>query len=241
MANLSIIRELCKSNNISLKDLAEKISMSENGLQRILKTNSTKIETIEKIADVLGVDVMDFFQPAYINDDIVLTDFVNNIHNAVLCKRYNSFLEKLSYYIDDFFFTIFPPRGHYYEQMYFNIENRLRYPFIHPTKPIYAFKNDEGMFFPAIPNSIREIPFSKWPEEFKELITGNNFLLECFYFPVFYFNLLNIVDYLNDGMINNKEVVHHWEEWKKIENEAQLVIIPPFSDITNRLTNKNSS
>ena len=235
MANLSIIRSLCKSKGVSLKELANKISMTENGLQRILKTNSTKIETLEKIADVLKVEIIDFFEPQMVETDIVFTEFVNDVHNEVMCKRFNSFLDKLNYYKDDFIFTIFPPSGHYYEMMYFNIEKRLRFPFNHPSKPKYVFKNSDGASFPKIPNNIRRIPFSKWPTEFNWFISENILLLEAFYFPVFHSNLLNIVDYLNDGMINNKEVLKYWEEWRRIEKEAEFVVIPPFSDITSRL------
>ena len=61
MANLSIIREICHERKMSLKKLSKKIELSEHGLQRIMRTDSTKIETIEKIAKVLEVPIVVFF------------------------------------------------------------------------------------------------------------------------------------------------------------------------------------
>ena len=55
MFNLHLIKELCEKKNIKLKDLASQIGMSSEGLSNILKTNSTKMSTLQKIASVLGV------------------------------------------------------------------------------------------------------------------------------------------------------------------------------------------
>lgn len=62
MANLSNIRELCIQKNITLKELSEEIGISQNGLQRILKDNSTRIDTLEKIASFFEVPITYFFQ-----------------------------------------------------------------------------------------------------------------------------------------------------------------------------------
>lgn len=61
MANLSIIRDLCKEKNISLSKLAHDCNISFSGLQSIFAKNSSKIETLEKIADYLEVPVSYFF------------------------------------------------------------------------------------------------------------------------------------------------------------------------------------
>lgn len=61
MANLLIIKDLADRQNISLKDLAEELDMTPDGLQKMMKRNSTKTETLEKIAGILGVQAGIFF------------------------------------------------------------------------------------------------------------------------------------------------------------------------------------
>lgn len=62
MANLQKIRDLCNTHKLSLKELSEKIGLTQTGLQNVLKNNSTSIETLEKIASVLHVPVSYFFE-----------------------------------------------------------------------------------------------------------------------------------------------------------------------------------
>jgi len=232
MANLSIIRPLCKSKGMTLKTLSKELNISEPGLQRMLRTNTTKIETLEKIADVLGVNIIEFFYPQGLipnNDDIIFTSFVKDSVSAILCKRYKKFSEKLSYYMDNFLLNIFPPENYYRDKN--DISIKLRYPFKHISKPKYVFKRKDKSVYPKIPNNIRELPFSLWPEEYQKQIKENNFLLESFYFPVFYFNLLNIVDYLNEGILEDKELIQYWEQWQKVEKEAKIVSLPLYIDV----------
>lgn len=56
------ILELCKQKGITQKDLAEKIGMTPVGLAKAANGNPT-FETLEKIADGLGVTVPDLFAP----------------------------------------------------------------------------------------------------------------------------------------------------------------------------------
>lgn len=73
MANLSLIRDLCNSKGITLKELAKKAGLSETGLQRILNSESLKVETLEKIARGLKVPVTLFFSDDP-NEKISFTD-----------------------------------------------------------------------------------------------------------------------------------------------------------------------
>lgn len=228
MAHLSIIRDLCTVRKITLKELSKRVEISEMGLQRILKTNNIKIDVLEKIADVLDVPVMEFFYPHALmpDDDIIFIDFIEDIVPAVLCKRNKKFSDKLSYYMDYFFLNIFPPDSHHRHIL--EIGMKLRYPFKHLSKPKYVFKRKDKSVYPKITNNIRELPFSHWPKEYQKQVKENNFLLESFYFPVFYFNLLNVVDYLNEGLLGDNELTLYWNEWQKIENEAVLLRLPLF-------------
>lgn len=54
------IKEICKERGIMLKDLAEKINITEVGLSKSLNGNPT-IGRLEEIAKVLGVPVSDLF------------------------------------------------------------------------------------------------------------------------------------------------------------------------------------
>ena len=56
------VLELCKQKGITQKDLAEKISMTPVELAKASNGNPT-FETLEKIADGLGVTVPELFAP----------------------------------------------------------------------------------------------------------------------------------------------------------------------------------
>ena len=65
MINLLKIKELCEKKNIKLKELAEMIGITPEGITNIIKTNSTKIDTLERIAGILNVPVTYFFDIEY--------------------------------------------------------------------------------------------------------------------------------------------------------------------------------
>lgn len=61
MANLSLIKALSKERKITLKSLSEQVGITEQGMQKILKDNTTSIVTLERIAQVLSVSPAVFF------------------------------------------------------------------------------------------------------------------------------------------------------------------------------------
>lgn len=65
MANLRI-KELCKQKGITQKELAERIGLSPVGLAKAVAGNST-INTLEKIADGLEVNISDLFENSSLN------------------------------------------------------------------------------------------------------------------------------------------------------------------------------
>lgn len=68
------IKEILKAKGITQKKLAEKLDMSDVGLNRIINGNPT-LETLKKIAGVLEVEVKDLFaDPATENDLFVYLD-----------------------------------------------------------------------------------------------------------------------------------------------------------------------
>lgn len=62
MYKLHLIRDLCRQKNMTLNELSEKVGITPSGLQNILSKNSTTQKRIEKIAQVLGVDVTVFLE-----------------------------------------------------------------------------------------------------------------------------------------------------------------------------------
>ena len=57
------IKELCKEKGILVKELAQKIGITDIGLRQSLNGNPT-IGTLEKIAEALDVEVTELFKPA---------------------------------------------------------------------------------------------------------------------------------------------------------------------------------
>lgn len=62
MANLQIIKDLAARKNVTLDSLAKAVEISPQALSKLMRENSTKIETLEKIASVLGVSPAIFFE-----------------------------------------------------------------------------------------------------------------------------------------------------------------------------------
>ena len=79
MANLQLINELSKKKKISQKDFCECVGLTDVSLRRIIERNSTKTETLEKIAQILNVPIGYFFgeQPG-----IVISGEHNQVHNG---------------------------------------------------------------------------------------------------------------------------------------------------------------
>lgn len=61
MPNLHKIKELADAQGLSIRDLADSIGVKENQIHVMVRKNSTKIDTLEKIANVLHVPVAVFF------------------------------------------------------------------------------------------------------------------------------------------------------------------------------------
>lgn len=62
MIHLERIRELCEKAGVTMKQAASDLGMTEMGLQKIIKSNSTKIETLLAIAEYFKVEPVYFFE-----------------------------------------------------------------------------------------------------------------------------------------------------------------------------------
>lgn len=61
MPNLQKIKDIAETQGISIRALADAIGVKENQIHVMVRTNSTKIETLEKIANILHVPIAVFF------------------------------------------------------------------------------------------------------------------------------------------------------------------------------------
>jgi transcriptional regulator with XRE-family HTH domain len=116
-ANFEKIRELSNVKKITLKQLCERIGISQNGLQQIIKKNSTKTEILEAISAVFDVPIGYFFDDnlserlkdleskvaRYSNENYILFNLVSELrfrisHNdlklANCIDNYKYFLDK---------------------------------------------------------------------------------------------------------------------------------------------------
>lgn len=56
------IKELCKQKNITQKDLAGKLGVTDISLNKTLRGEYPQLQTLEKIAEALNVEVVDLFE-----------------------------------------------------------------------------------------------------------------------------------------------------------------------------------
>ena len=61
MISLQKIKELCQKKNVTVKQAALDLGMTEQAMHKIIKTNSTKIETLISIAQYFNVEPTYFF------------------------------------------------------------------------------------------------------------------------------------------------------------------------------------
>lgn len=84
--NLLIIKEIARKKNISLVELAKRIGMTNPALHKMISENSTKVDTLEKIAEVLEVPITFFFQELS-SQDLSLSDQLNELKQKLRKKE----------------------------------------------------------------------------------------------------------------------------------------------------------
>ncbi|MBL7105683.1 MAG: helix-turn-helix transcriptional regulator [Bacteroidales bacterium] len=201
MANLSIIRNICKVRNISLTELSTKIEMTPHALQRMFKTNSTKVDTLEKIADVLEVSPDIFFRPP--SSYILLGDRLIK----TLSKRYNKFTDKLSFFKDFYVWKSLNLIFYGFKPNLFEWETQA-------IGEIDIKKSDQYFSLTELDKEAILIPYSKWPEKWKAEFLKTD-LIEKFYYAILESNFLNIHDYLGERMFeDNQELMNAYDNWR---------------------------
>lgn len=85
MYNLKLIKSIATSKNISLRFIADNVGITPTGLSKIIRTNSTSMDTLTKIANILDVPVQTFIagsESSSSSGDITITN-TNGNGNAV--------------------------------------------------------------------------------------------------------------------------------------------------------------
>jgi len=96
---------LLKEKKITILELSEKISMSYNGLRKAMKNDDFKVSVLQEIADVLDVNILDFFsenidgQYFYFIKRSIPEDTIKTTENPLypmllnfVLKEYNAFV-----------------------------------------------------------------------------------------------------------------------------------------------------
>lgn len=207
MANLIIIRKICSEQKITLKEFAARIDMTEHGLQRILKSNSTKIETLERIAQELNIPISSFFVDSVQLDVLFKADWI-----SVLCERFEKVTDKISFLKDYYVWNVLAGINYKNE--------KFRYPInlnkdINGTITTTVFLADDiNIIFP-LANRLVSIPFSTWSKPDQDKLKDLPVFFEAFYYVLFNDNFWNICNYLKEGWILSDEIMYYWNKWIK--------------------------
>lgn len=89
-----IIREILKQKGISIKELAGGMGITPSAVSQILANPNPSIQQLERIANVIGVDVMDLFAQnfSYINGYVETKDNIYPIKNR---EQFVSLIDKV--------------------------------------------------------------------------------------------------------------------------------------------------
>ena len=78
MANLSKIKILLREKNITIRDFSGAIGLTEQGLQKLIRENNTRVDTLEQIARTLNVPIQEFFDPELCRQSAPVETIVSN-------------------------------------------------------------------------------------------------------------------------------------------------------------------
>lgn len=90
-----IVREILKEKGISIKELAAGMGVTPSAVSQLLANPNPSIQQLERIANIIGVDVMDLFAQdfSYINGYIETGD---NIYPVKSREQFISVIEKVN-------------------------------------------------------------------------------------------------------------------------------------------------
>lgn len=78
MANLAKIKVLLREKNITIRDFSGAIGLTEQGLQKLIRENNTRVDTLEQIARTLKTPIQEFFDPELCCQNTIVETKVSN-------------------------------------------------------------------------------------------------------------------------------------------------------------------
>lgn len=87
------VKEICKAKGLQMQELAERLGVTRVTLTRNISGNPT-VETLEKIAEALGVEVVELFKPET-GDFIAFIDHRGNLYRCDTIAQTRALLDRL--------------------------------------------------------------------------------------------------------------------------------------------------
>lgn len=100
MANLQLIKALAMEKNISMDALAKELGITPQALSKLMRLNSTKIDTLERIAEKLKVSPCVFFGDSMASASDGSISVNGNENNVNQVDKFMALLEKKDEQID---------------------------------------------------------------------------------------------------------------------------------------------
>lgn len=83
MLNLQKIKQLASAKDMTLVDVAKELGISKQSLNQMMRENSTKVSTLERIAEILDVPVTTFFDEVSHVNTVSINTGVSHSPNAI--------------------------------------------------------------------------------------------------------------------------------------------------------------
>lgn len=95
------IKEIRKSKKISQEKLAEMVAMNTRSILRLENAQSSPtLETLEKVADALNVDIKVFFETETLESRSAILENINNSLNKMSDSELKTFYKAVYHFIN---------------------------------------------------------------------------------------------------------------------------------------------
>lgn len=199
------INSILKKKNRNYTWLSREIGYTRQGLKFGLANKTIKLEVLEKIAEVLEVDICDFISRTEYDNQVSIESFFSNEFLNFTARRYNSFFEKLDLYKDVFVWKVLKMTTSGQEVVI---------PYLDDKEGNFISDDDKTKII-FLPFEMITEPYSQWLEEIQTTFKDEYGIIEAFYTMIFVSNFLNISDLMADGIIKDKEMIGYYKKWKK--------------------------
>lgn len=102
MANLFKIKEIAEQKKISIKDLSSAAGITTQAFHKLIRENSTRVDTLELISRKLGVSIAVFFDEDIPSSDVEQSEsLIKLIDNNALLAQTNAKLTETNTKLTD--------------------------------------------------------------------------------------------------------------------------------------------